>query len=183
MKSLEELTQEDNTLRRLVSETQGSIKHQIQIIVDSEVSLRFKRLYEDYVLLYREAGILEGLKRSLFFQWYAAVEPPFLTGFFFGPPFDTSTGLSLQTQTYVLSKLDSLAELSELDLELQTMLPYYYLIADYCFTSFSTPNLLSFLHATSNFRLDNISKASMLGRGRMGEYWRSILPETSHRNK
>ncbi len=86
MKSLEELTQEDNTLRRLVSETQGSIKHQIQIIVDSEVSLRFKRLYEDYVLLYREAGILEGLKRSLFFQWYAAVEPPFLTGFFFGPP-------------------------------------------------------------------------------------------------
>ncbi len=70
MKSIEELTREDDALKKLVSETQDSIKHHVQIIVESEIGLRFERLYEDYVLLYREAGILEGLKRSLFFQWY-----------------------------------------------------------------------------------------------------------------
>ncbi len=52
MKSLEELTREDDALRKFVSKTgfyQASS-------TNSEIGLRSERLYEDYVVLYREAA-------------------------------------------------------------------------------------------------------------------------------
>jgi hypothetical protein len=167
MISLESLTATEETLAREVSRVTGLIHEKEDQLEAAGVFRRYLDVHTAYTEL-ATAGDLEALKRALFLQWYALSVPCFCTGIFETAPDSDLT---------VLTTVERLLDQGRLDPELHHMLPYYYFHTDFFLEA--KPGLESlkrYCHQTCPAppSAQWVEPSAMVGRGLMGEYWRSV---------
>lgn len=144
----------------------GSIEEKNEALESAGVFKAYNDIHFEYAELAQENS--EALKRAMFLQWYAQVEPPFVSGL---------AELVTGAEQKVLEILDEKILHNSLDLELVATLSYY---ADWEFVFEGCSkyrNLVSFLENKFSFAacMGVLKPIDFNGRGQMGEYWRSVL--------
>jgi hypothetical protein len=168
MMNLESLNLAEQELLSQVGNVTGLMEEKFLQLEENGTFVEYSKIYEAYVdLIESKTEGLEALKRSLFLLWYEQAEPSCFTGI---------SGLSKNASRKVFSELESRTKTKTLDLELQWMLPFYKLIAEWVFESRTDlPNLQRFLAtAKSELYLQELKAENFLERGQMGNYWTSI---------
>ncbi len=171
--TLPDLAAEEDRLLQQVDAIQGLI------FDDKEPRLRVEGVVDAYGAVYRAyAGLIadtpqgdEALKRALFLQWIAFVEPTAFTGI--GP-------LDRATQHDVLGALQRRLAGGRVDDELVWMLRWYDSITEWYFSDFPNfPVLRGFLRDKyPNIHLAGIfTRDALQDRGQMGMYWLDMLQE------
>ena len=130
----------------------------------------YGKIYEAYVeLLESESEGLEALKRAVFLMWYEQAEPSCFTGV---------SGLSERASRKIFEALERRIEAGNLDFELNWMLPYYNVNAEWVFSKYTDlPHLQSFLALPDSglSQRAGMKAEDFMNRGQMGEYWLSII--------
>lgn len=165
--TLADVTEAERRVLAAVSRVQGLIDEKIEKIQAWGIFAAYSDVHACYAQLALR-GDGEALKRALFLQWYACAEPPFLSGL---------GEMDEVAERAVFQRLDELAARDELDDELRWMLPWYALIAEYYFEERAPMALARWLATRGDAHdVDLAAKgASLVDRGQMGKYWRSIL--------
>lgn len=148
----------------------GLMEEKHEKLQQSGVFDQYRKIYEAYIeLIGSEGEELEALKRAVFLMWYEQAEPACFSGVF---------GLSEKSSRKVLQSVERKIKAGELDFELQWMLPYYNLIADWVFAqAVDLPHLQAFL-AKVNPELwheAELKAEDFVNRGQMGVYWSSMI--------
>ena len=120
---------------------------------------------------------LEALKRALFLQWYAAIEPSAFTGIPETAPLGTDEGLRGEAESQVLGEVDRRVREGQLDNELHWMLPLYYSIQEWYFDTREGLGGAQLPICQRN-RQDEWTRqdpSGLEGRGQMSEYLLSML--------
>ena len=120
-------------------------------------------LFAEYVAVARQ-GDLEAIKRALFLAWYALAEPGELSGI---------GRLDPDLKMDVFATVNNLAAHDQLDDELEWMLPWYYLIAEY-YLPRGFPAMEDVSKTDPHQYKDGCLEFSFDNRGQMGKYWKSI---------
>ncbi len=168
MMNLELLNLAEKKLLSQVGNVTGLMEEKFLQLEENRTFAEYSKIYESYIdLIESETEGLEALKRSLFLLWYEQAESSCFTGI---------SGLSKTSSRKVLSELESRTKTKTLDLELQWMLPFYNLIAEWMFEQHNDlPNLQRFLAtADCELYLRKLKAENFLERGQMGNYWISI---------
>ena len=134
----------------------------VNIEVSTEIHNKYKEIYLQYSEFYNKTQNLEALKRIIFIQWYAVVEPVTLTGI---------GELDQEVERENLRNLYHLILHNKVDKEFLTMILHYYYIGDWYFNSFydfSEP--LSAIKQEFAYYL----MGQLKDRGQMGYYWNSL---------
>jgi hypothetical protein len=178
LSELDILETEIKTQLRHLNEKKASIE-----TIDIYLSSAFKeytRIHKAYIHLIKtgdEDTKMEALKRSLYIQWIASFEPPFITGIAtsFGIFDRPLVGLELKDYQFVYDYLDNLIKNNGIDEELREMLSYY---SSWDFV-FEYENFKDYenLHDFV-FNIDHeksyaplIGKRNLNHRGQMGDYF------------
>lgn len=152
---LNDYHEEECDLMRLLEESDYSL--------DSKELQKIHHRYQEIHTAYITHESLEALKRAVFLQWYAAIEPSYLSGIDL---------LDHNDEIRTIKRLDDLIRSNTLDAELTMMLDYYYRMADWYFDGFEHMEELK-----DFFRRDqptSLVKIESGNRGQMGEYWSSL---------
>lgn len=168
MTDLKSLDSAEQEILTQVENVIGLMEEKFLQLEENGTFAKYAKIYEDYVVLIEsETEGLEALKRSLFLLWYEQAEPSCFTGI---------SGLSKDSSRKVFDELDERIKTKTIDLELQWMLPFYNLIAEWVFQQQENlPNLENFLAtADSELFLHELKAENFLNRGQMGHYWISI---------
>jgi len=124
----------------------------------------WRDMFGEYVALAREAD-LEACKRALFFVWAQCSISHLTTGI---------KDLDEDTVKETLGIADKLVRDSQLDAELEWMLPYYYLVEPSYLDRFEDLHALKQRSSTNPFEYRRrCLEASFDHRGQMGEYWKT----------
>jgi hypothetical protein len=148
-----------NTVRRLLE------KRQTKEVDDElfEVFVAYNLIHRQYADFAKDN--IEALKRGLFIQWYALVEPNYLSGI---------SDLDEQAELKVIDALNEKILNKTLDDELNWMISYY-LHWDWVFDRFNEYKGLDKIKGKTEDGLPNrIDKEKMNQRGQMGKYWNSL---------
>jgi len=152
--------------RQRVDAVESSVHAQLRIL---GVPADYDKIYRSYVSHMNEPVYeSEALKRALFLQWYADVEPIMFTGI-------GSIGINIQAE--VLREIQGRIEKDSVDTELIWMLRWYASIREWHFDPFTDlASLKTFLlDKYPDFQMNAVfTEASLAGRGLMGEYWRAM---------
>ncbi|MGV3656723.1 MAG: hypothetical protein ACO1NX_02170 [Chitinophagaceae bacterium] len=129
-----------------------------------EIFLEYKKVHQAYA----EKSLIdnEALKRGLFIQWYALLEPNYLTGI---------ADLDENAENKIVQALNDRIEAGNADNELTWMLNYY-ANWDWIFerlTSFKGFDS-SIVNEQNNRLPDKIDREEMEHRGQMGKCWNSL---------
>ena len=172
---LDNLAKAEENILAAIHSSSGKIEEKLEQFTHEELFDRYIRIHGDYTEL-ASNGDLEALKRAFFIQWYASIEPPFLTGIPSEMPgLGTSSGLSDEHQKKVLQLLEE--SLESIDQELQWMLAHAYCIVDWYFDYWDgLHHLKKYLKGvnTSIHWSASARKADFINRGQMGYYYASI---------
>jgi len=174
--NLESLNLAERQLLFRVEQVIGLMEEKHEQLQQNGVFRDYGEIYEAYVaLIGSESEGLEALKRATFLMWYEQAEPACFSGVF---------RLSEKINRKVLESLERRCEAGRLDFELEWMLPYYNMIADWVFSRYADlPHLQSFL-AKSDFKLYErvpVKAEDFTNRGQLGEYWLSIINSNATR--
>lgn len=161
---LEELAyKEDKLCSKIISlynkpQTEDSDKELEEIFVE------YKSIHKKYAAL--ASHNIEALKRGLFIQWYALIEPSYLTGI---------ANLDERAENKILQAVNDIIKTDRVDLELVWMLNYYsnweWVFERLEFYKGFDPNIVN---EQNNKLPDSIDKEKMSLRGQMGKYWNSL---------
>ena len=130
----------------------------------------WRRIFGEYVVLARE-GNIEALKRAIFLVWFECAEPAWLsnTGVW---------GLDMALVKEVLHMANTMAKEDRLDAELQWMLPWYYMIADFYLRAEGLDDLRKASekdpHAFSHVFPKGCLRSTFDNRGQLGRYWSDL---------
>lgn len=162
--TLRALGREETQLLARVGSVEGTME--VKTAALAGVSQAYATVHRNYVEL-AENGDLEALKRAVFLQWFAVVEPPFLTGL---------SDLDQGSVARAMAVVDRLCAAGALDDELAWMLPYYYLIAEWAFPpGEECPHFAAYCKTNEPKGLVQPPASTQLaGRGQMGDYWQSV---------
>ncbi|MDH5599204.1 MAG: hypothetical protein OEY34_08765 [Cyclobacteriaceae bacterium] len=161
--NITELTHKENQLSKkvleLYNQRQTTEKEEkLQNIFDA-----YRQVHQQYAEQAEKDN--EALKRGLFIQWYALVEPNHLTGI---------NDIDEQAEEKIIQILNQKIENNELDDELDWMLNYY-MRKDWVFDRFNGYKGIVKTMANKNYNLpESIDNISMAKRGQMGMYWNSL---------
>jgi len=179
--NIEELTLEEERLMAKINRVEGQIEEKIRLLEAYGVFRTYKQVHESYAELALQKN-LEALKRAFFLQWYAAIEPAFLTGIPDGSPLGTQETLNNVTQLAVLKELEGQLVTGKLDDELRWMLAYAYSVVDYYFEYYfeRQEDLCALKQYLSTINthipwIDISARKSLEGRGQMGDYFIDII--------
>ena len=162
--SIEELTKLEEILLAKMPDG-GYLEERHEYLVKNGLYLEWQSVFEQYVELALE-GNTEALKRAVFFLWYQTCEPSPLSGL---------TNLSNEKVLLTLEYLNELIGNGKIDSELNWMLLYYYQIAEWYIPNEATADaVLKLSSGGSEEYLSKLNKFDFVGRGQLGEYWRSI---------
>lgn len=173
--TLDDLTSEEERLTAEVRRAQGTIEQKIAHLEKLGIFTAYQKVHEQYARLAID-GNAEALKRAFFLQWYASIEPAFLTGIPDGSPLGTARGLDHENQLQVLAEVERCHAAA--DAELRWMLAYAYALVDYYFDFWPGLDALkAYLSGvdTTVLWLDLGAAEQMKGRGQMGEYYISVI--------
>jgi len=177
--NLENLTVHEEQLMAQVDQVQGVTEERMRQLQERGVFGTYDRVYQAYVDMIVDTTIegTEALKRALFLQWIAFLEPSFFTGI---------GELDRNLQRRVLEEVQRRVERSQTDDELVWMLRWYDSITEWYFDDFADlPLLHQFLQDKyPDIQLARIfTKESVTRRGQMGVYWLSMLESQEGRDK
>jgi hypothetical protein len=108
-KSLIELSKKEYDLINKIKCIKGSLDERRKEILDLEIFNDYKEIFYAYSKMDSE----EALKRAIFIQWYAVVEPDIFTGI---------SNLDRKTEDENLEKINNLILNNSIDIEFQFML-------------------------------------------------------------
>ncbi|MDB5127440.1 hypothetical protein [Mucilaginibacter sp.] len=131
--------------------------------VGMEIYNKYKEIYLQYSEFYKKTHNLEALKRIIFIQWYAVVEPMTLTGI---------GELDQDIEEENLRHLYNLIINKEVDKEFLTMILHYYYIGDWYFNSFC--DFSEALNSIAKQECTSFLVSQFKDRGQMGHYWNSL---------
>ena len=121
---------------------------------------KYKLIHDSYTVVQD----IEALKRAVFIQWYAVIEPGNYTGIGL---------LNTENEKKNILRLNNAIELGNMDTEFKLMLCHYYTIADWYFDSFKEINSLKkYLEKPDT---GSVRRSLMINRGQMGVYWNSLV--------
>ena len=161
--SIDELAERESQLYLKVSTLNGTIEEKLEQIIELGISKEYKIIHQKYAELSSEN--LEALKRGLFINWFAVVEPTFLTGI---------NELDENAKENIIKETNERIKNDNLDSELNWMLNYYK-SWDFVFTKFVKYDFFnSRIISKDETELPKIEKQEMESRGQMGIYWSSL---------
>jgi hypothetical protein len=165
-KQLDDLDKRENELLAMVGTLEGSIEERNILLQNLGVFEAYRRIHSHYAEIAYES--LEALKRGLFIQWYAMVEPSFCSGI---------SDIEQEAGNSIISILNNQITQDGTDPELHCMVSYY---AGWegVFTRFhSNVGLSTLLSNKPNYDyiLDQMKHFNLDHRGQMGLYWKSIV--------
>ena len=138
----------------------------------TELNEELKTIFASYKQVHKNYADLsnndyEALKRGLFIQWYACIEPSYFTGI---------AEIDQEAEKNIIDNIEKHIQNKTLDVELKWMLNYF-ASWDFVFARFSTRKGLVELIAnrTEEFFPTKIDNEAMSTRGQMGKYWNSII--------
>jgi hypothetical protein len=180
--NIEELTFAEERLMANVDRVEGQIQEKIRSLEKQGIFRNYTQVHAIYTQLAIE-GNLEALKRALFLQWYASIEPAFLTGIPDGSPLGTAKTIDEDTQLVILKELERRLVVGNLDDKLKWMIAYAYSLVDYYFEYYfeQHPGLFALRQHVSKINnnveecIDMNATEEMKGRGQMGNYFISII--------
>jgi len=132
---------------------------------------KYKNIHKEYVKNITNSEIgFECFERALFIQWYSSIEPAFLSGIY---------EVDTESEEIIIKKLAELIGQNSVALELNFMLCWYYMIADYYFEKFylNFPQLKIHYEESGKYKANMIEyfkKSNFVKRGQMGDYLNSI---------
>jgi hypothetical protein len=158
--------------QRLMSQVEsvtGLMEEKHEQLQQHGVYAEYIKVYEAYAeLISSESEGLEALKRAIFLCWYE-FEPACFSGLF---------GLPEKINRKVLEAIDQKIRGGELDLELEWMLPWYNMIADWVFSQYpDLKHLRSFLANAEPdiWQQSDLKAENFENRGQMGKYWSRVI--------
>ena len=133
----------------------------------------FEKIHESYRQIHRQyaefaSNDIESLKRGLFIQWFAMVEPIFLSGI---------SNLDSESEIKIIAVLNELLENKTLDEEMKFMLTHYtHSNWDWVLKRFENyDGIKKFIEQRQDNDIpERIDSREMENRGRMGLYWKSF---------
>ena len=138
----------------------------------TELNEELKTIFASYKQVHKNYADLsnndyEALKRGLFIQWYACIEPSYFTGI---------AEIDQEAEKNIIDNIEKHIQNKTLDVELKWMLNYF-ATWDFVFDRFSTRKGLVELIAnkTDEFFPTKIDNEAMSKRGQMGKYWNSFI--------
>ena len=164
-----------------VEQVTGLMEEKGDQLLNNGVYADYRKIYENYVALIDLNGEgLEALKRALFLTWYEQAEPSCFSGLY---------GLPENLSRKVFESLERKVTIEELDFELEWMLPYYKVRAEWVFLPYpDLPNLQLYLSRPTRkssyanvVDFANLKAEDFNNRGQMGEYWLSIVNNSNAR--
>lgn len=168
--NLDSLNSAEQQLLLQVERAIGLIEEKQEQFQQSGLFRESAKIYEAYVeLIDSEGEGLEALKRALFLHWYHMAEPSCYSGL---------CELPEDVSRRVFESLERKIESETIDFELQWMVSYYNMIAEWVFTAHSDlPNLKGCLTRTDAqlWLKADLKAGDFMNRGQMGEYWRSVI--------
>jgi hypothetical protein len=137
-----------------------------------EVCQRIKAVFDSYKQIHKNYSDMakyddEALKRGLFIQWYACIEPNYLTGI---------EELDEVAERSIIDLVENKIQNNLLDSEIKWMLNYY-ANWDFVFNRFNNRKGLAELIVNKTDGLPFglvLDKVAMSKRGQMGIYWNSL---------
>ncbi len=170
MINLDSLNSAEQQLLSQVERAIGLMEEKHEQFRQSGLFREYEKIYEAYVeLIDSEGEGLEALKRALFLHWYQMAEPSCFSGL---------SELPENASRRVFESLERQIESEAIDFELRWMLPYYHMIAEWAFSSYSDlPNLKALLARDDSelWQKADLNAEDFVSRGQMGNYWRSII--------
>jgi len=157
---LDILNNKEDLILKEISNLIGNIQEKEKQVDDLKLPVMYDEIHNRYTELSETS--VEALKRALFLQWYAVVEPKIYSGI---------GNLNRQNEEKNISILNNLIASNLIDDELKVMTSYYYSISSWYFKGFESIDNIEKLINT-NYKLKDISL--MVGRGQMGKYWNSL---------
>ena len=172
-KTLENLSKHEDEIQSSVHSLSGTMEQKFESLKTAGVFRQYAEIFTSLISLASDSQPnLEALKRATFLAWYEVVEPPCFSG---------CAELPGDCRLIVVGLIEPLV--SELDIEFRWMLAHYYLIADYAFPELAKhPSLREFLITAESdgWKKPGACAESMIDRGLMGDYWKSILNSHAH---
>ncbi|QKZ11223.1 hypothetical protein [Spirosoma sp. KUDC1026] len=164
--TLYQLGERENGLLLQINNAAGLIEEKLKKLEEEGVFEAYKQVHSQYAALAQENS--EALKRGLFLQWYALVEPPFLSGI---------NDIDPQAETRLIDTLDDKISQDEVEPELYAMVSYY---ADweFVFDRFAgCDNLQRLISGRLSYNriIHQLKQSNLTTRGQMGIYWQSII--------
>lgn len=140
---------------------------------EKAMQVEAKGIYDDYKQIHSQYSDLanldnEALKRALFIQWYALVEPGIYTGI---------GDINLRAERQVIDILNEQIGQNKIDSELYAMVSYY-AGWEFVFDRFENCNSLKELlknRLSYEVIIERIKSENLTNRGQMGYYWYSIV--------
>lgn len=168
--TLSEATTRECDLMACVGQATGLIEEKTAQLQKNGTFAAYCSLLDRYLELASDAADgVEALKRAVFIAWYEEASPACFSGI---------AGITSQQRSAVLRALNDVVEQSPMDDELEWMLPWYYFIADYAFPHLEQyPAVERILAAPNSHAWEQLGLRAeqFVGRGRMGEYWASVI--------
>ncbi len=165
-----ELAVEEDRLLAQVEHAQGHMEQKWEWLRARGVFAAYSKVHRAYVALIADTPEgTEALKRALFLQWIAAIEPTVFTGI---------AELRLDTQRAVAVDIERRLTHGQADYELMWMLRWYDSVLPWYFDDFADlPQLRQFLEDKyPDIRLARVfTEESLKDRGQMGAYWLEML--------
>ncbi len=163
--TLDRLDEKERSLLLQIRNLVGSIEEKSREIEIRGIFDDYKQVHSQYADLAQENS--EALKRGLFLQWYAFVEPPFLSGI---------NGTNPQAERRIINIFNEKIIQNIVDFELHLMVSHY-MVWEFVFDRFETgPNLVRlFTNGLDNdYIIQYMKQSNFNHRGQMGIYWQSI---------
>jgi hypothetical protein len=143
-----------------------------------DIQQRYSEIYHCLVsMLSSESRRLEALKRAVYLQWIALLEPPQVTGMI---------GPGRETASTVLATVDKALREGWYDEELEWMLRWCNSITPWYFDGYRSLPDLGRLLATEDPDIDlaqHLDLASLPRRGQMGSYFGDMAAEMARRHR
>lgn len=165
--TLDELDKSESKLLLRVNNAQGSIEEKAQQLEAGGIFDAYKQVHSHYASLSQEDS--EALKRGLFLQWYALVEPPFISGI---------NDLDPEAEKRIIAILNDQIGQNGVDTELYSMVSYY-AEWEFIFDRFiDSTNLMRMVNNRLDYDsiIQQLRQSDLNCRGQMGSYWQSIIP-------
>lgn len=165
MVTLNQLALEERQLTQVVESLRGTFEQKAEQLERLGVIGRYREIHRQYVRL-AEVGDLEALRRAVFLQWIALIEPPVFTG----------VGvLDSTSESQIMDLLERMCLSGNIDVQLRWMLPHYAVVAEWWLEAEKVPALAAFCRRSdAGNALAQPRDCAYEGRGQLGEYWKSI---------
>lgn len=164
--TVDQLDKKENSLLLQINSIVGSIEERARQLKAKGIFNAYKQVHSQYADLAQENS--EALKRGLFLQWYAFIEPAFLSGV---------CDIDPRAEQRIINILNDRIGQNKVDPELYFMTSYY-TSWEFIFDRFQNcDNIIGLISSRADYNqiIEQIKGSNLDCRGQMGIYWQTII--------